>query len=645
MTVKLLIQEELYQEIYPRIAIEGEGPIAFSCTGDITNIVESNDIGIVIIPGNQLLRLSDKLEQLKKQLPFLQIVAYIDDEQGLPCSEVLDGFLIEGDSWDRRIDNIVTITRANKESRSLVQDHFLNRVSRPLLKDDFLVPPWKVKMSQMDHISQCFTRYAELANYHGLGVCLRDVFGRWDVIKCKYAGEECSECQQTRSSAIIRRIIRGIEITEAECPRNGTVYLCPVLLSFNGVHYPVGMMVGYVNESKNKSTVPVLEFCENVAKILSQWITDEYYSSYFLFMENIRRRKGLDGERIYRHIIDSVGYGIITIDCNKTIVLFNKGAERFLDMPAREAMGRNIMEVTWEGHVPQVELFLHRTLESGIPYKDITREFNINGKVKRATFDTIPVRDSLGKITGAVLIFEDVTSRVEEERRRERWEKEILIEELAASIAHEIKNPLSVISGFLQIIRDKGETDRKTIEKYANMALKELDSVKQFLEGYLRQRGKGSKTRPKVVDVGKFLEEYIMILKASVDPRKVGFHLDVEEGLPSIIVDPLQLEQIILNLVQNAVQAFKGEGSIWIRSYLNRRRQRVIIEVIDDGPGIPRQYLKKIFKPFFTTKEEGTGLGLSISRRLVIENGGTVEVESREGKGTKFTLSFPQCNL
>jgi len=144
------------------------------------------------------------------------------------------------------------------------------------------------------------------------------------------------------------------------------------------------------------------------------------------------------------------------------------------------------------------------------------------------------------------------------------------------------------------------------------------------------------------VDLAKGLGSTLQLLKHALDDRGARVELDVESELPTIVADLGGLNQVFLNLVKNAIEAFEEPGGT-IRIGLRRDGDRVRIEVADDGPGIPSEHLGELFEPFFTTKAagEGTGLGLSISRQIVIAHGGALDVTSRPGQGTCFTILLP----
>ncbi len=209
---------------------------------------------------------------------------------------------------------------------------------------------------------------------------------------------------------------------------------------------------------------------------------------------------------------------------------------------------------------------------------------------------------------------------------------------LAAGIAHEMNNPLYTIMGFTEAIKD--ETNPATIQKYADRILtrsKQMASIILNLTGYSRSNGSDE---PKPVNVNEQLESAAeMALLASYSPD-----IEMDKSLskvPPIMAKPEEIQQVFHNIIRNSVQAMEGKGRIRIESVL--KGQNIVIQVQDNGPGIPKEYTSKIFDPFFTTKGqgEGTGLGLNLVHRIVQKYGGEISVESELGQGTCFTISFP----
>jgi len=211
--------------------------------------------------------------------------------------------------------------------------------------------------------------------------------------------------------------------------------------------------------------------------------------------------------------------------------------------------------------------------------------------------------------------------------------------ELASSIAHEIKNPLISIQGFARRI---GTTeDRDKLEKYAKFIEQEADRLTQVLTKLL---GFSRMDEPKkdFLNMNDIVDDTVLFMEHHLTRFKnVEIAVKKEPDLPLVQVDRIHVQQTVVNILMNAAQAMPGGGKILIKT--GRGDQYVFISITDNGVGIKEEDLEKIFEPFFTTKEkeQGTGLGLSLCKRLIEANAGKIEVESKVGEGTTFTIMIP----
>ncbi|MEO8197104.1 MAG: ATP-binding protein [Thermoanaerobaculia bacterium] len=215
--------------------------------------------------------------------------------------------------------------------------------------------------------------------------------------------------------------------------------------------------------------------------------------------------------------------------------------------------------------------------------------------------------------------------------------------QLAAGLAHEIKNPLAGIQGALEVLRDDSD-DGETVRIYEEM-LAELKRVNVILYRLL-EAGRPAPLRLARTDLGKLLDETSELLRPSLRRQKVDLVTEAAAGLPGLQIDPAKIRQVLVNLIQNAAEAISSTpeqgGRIAIRASGFPAEAAVVVAVEDNGPGIPPEQLATVFEPFFTTKFTGTGLGLAISKSLVEQHGGRIEVTSEVGKGTSFLIILPE---
>ncbi len=260
----------------------------------------------------------------------------------------------------------------------------------------------------------------------------------------------------------------------------------------------------------------------------------------------------------------------------------------------------------------------------------------LDGKIFAFQIFDIVIHDDSGKRLG--LLLRDVTEDVELHNQLAMAEKLSGLGTLAAGIAHELNNPLVSIMGFTEAII--GEKDQGKIQKYAGKVFdrsKHMASIILNMSGYTRSAGL---VEEKEVDLNERIEAAIEIAILASYNNDIKVDKNFSE-LPPIKAKPEEIQQIFINLLTNAVQAMEGKGKLSIST--EGQNGNVLATIRDTGPGIPQEYLSKIYDPFFTTKEQGrgTGLGLNIVHKLVVKLGGKIDVSSREGKGTTFSLTFP----
>ncbi|MZH03142.1 MAG: HAMP domain-containing protein [Nitrospinae bacterium] len=270
------------------------------------------------------------------------------------------------------------------------------------------------------------------------------------------------------------------------------------------------------------------------------------------------------------------------------------------------------------------------------PLQSMKQTVKLDGRVFAYQIFDIVIHDDSGKRLG--LLLRDVTEDVELHNQLAMAEKLSGLGTLAAGIAHELNNPLVSIMGFTEAILD--EKDRGKIHKYASKVFdrsKHMSSIILNMSGYTRSAGKEDE---KEVNLNERIDAAIEIAILTSYNNNIKVDKNFSE-LPPIKARPEEIQQIFTNLLTNAVQAMEGKGELRIST--EGQNGNVLAVIQDTGPGIPKEYLSKIYDPFFTTKEQGkgTGLGLNIVHQLVVKHGGKIDVSSQEGKGTTFSLSFP----
>ncbi|MBN1570987.1 MAG: response regulator [Acidobacteria bacterium] len=255
-----------------------------------------------------------------------------------------------------------------------------------------------------------------------------------------------------------------------------------------------------------------------------------------------------------------------------------------------------------------------------------------------------PWYDKNNRLLGSIHVAKDISNEKQLQQQLIQSEKLSAIGELISGIAHELNNPLTGVMGYsqlLQLRKDLDDRAKDNLLKINNLALR-CQKIVQNLLSFARKQ----KPERTLSDINDILEKTVELRSYEFQVNNIEISRELDRKLPKTIADSHQLQQVFLNVLTNAEQAMleaHGKGHLIIRTRTNAQNSRIIVEVIDDGPGIAENYLTRIFDPFFTTKEvgKGTGLGLSLSYGMIKEHGGNIYARSRLGDGATFVIELP----
>jgi len=340
-------------------------------------------------------------------------------------------------------------------------------------------------------------------------------------------------------------------------------------------------------------------------------------------------------------IIENVGHPIVVCDSAGNFILFNRRAELLFQenasfrSPAAAAVRTNAVKLTSfiSGLASASETGRQAEIELIDPE---------DGKLLPMEITAREVLDPTGQVTAVVSILHDLTEIRELERRRveqQLFESEKLaaVGRLAASIAHEVNNPLEAIKNALYLMQTSFEGESKNA-KFLEIARKETERVSHIIRqmlGFARRPGEVD-----WVDVNQLLEETLVLMEKKMRQLRIKITKSFDDSLPKIRARADQLRQVFLNLIINAQQAIEGDGEIMISTfrYEQALQPSIVIELSDSGVGIAADDINRIFDPFFSTGKKGTGLGLWVTQDIVRQHGGRIEVSSELGRGTVFTI-------
>ena len=365
------------------------------------------------------------------------------------------------------------------------------------------------------------------------------------------------------------------------------------------------------------------------------------------------------------NIVESINVGILAADLDDRVESWNTQIERLTGIPREEALGRRLSELFPEelaGRFEQVrgEHGIHHIMKFVLRPQSLPGRVmagaeaprgNGNGGGSTGLAGEPLLRDSTVNIAiaplvsrefeqiGRLIIFDDITERAELEQRLVQADKLTSIGLLAAGVAHEVNTPLAVISTYAQMLGKQVSGDEqksRILEKIAKQTFRASEIVNSLLSF-----SRTSTTDFDEVDLNRVVRETLNLIEHQLQKAGVEIRQEIETGLPPIRGSANKLQQVFLNLFLNARDAMETGGVLVIRTLSGGDTARV--EVADSGPGIPPEHLRRIFDPFFTTKgsRKGTGLGLSVTYGIVKEHGGSIGVDSRPGRGTRFQLEFP----
>lgn len=344
--------------------------------------------------------------------------------------------------------------------------------------------------------------------------------------------------------------------------------------------------------------------------------------------ENVLAKKRLAS------IVESSESAIISLDLEGIIQTWNKASEYIFGYTAQEVIGKSITILSPEENLPKPIPNIHHLARSSnnIPPVEVKRK-NKNGQIIDVLLTVSPLKDEEGNIIGTSSISRDITKQKELEAKIDRLQQLNLIGEMAASISHEIRNPMTTIRGFLQIVSQKpGCTEYK---EYFDLMLEELDRANSIITEFLSLSREHTVTlNPE--NLNNIIKIIMPMLEAEATRREQSIKLELQE-IPEILLNQKEIRQVILNLTRNAFDVMEAGKILTIKTYVEDKK--VILSIEDQGPGIPQSYIKKLGTPFFTTKENGTGLGLAVCYRIIHRHNAQINVNT-SAKGTVFTISF-----
>jgi two-component system, NtrC family, sensor histidine kinase HydH len=362
-----------------------------------------------------------------------------------------------------------------------------------------------------------------------------------------------------------------------------------------------------------------------------------FLSLFWAYNYRVTRRKLQDTSAFADEVVSNLPVGLIATGSDGRLTFLNEAAEKITGLNLATARGKRPEEVLAS---PWCEL--KDLLNRGDTVLEREMECTFSGdKTVPLSVSASRIVNEEGEFVGTILILSDLgeVRRLQEEIRRK--EKLAALGNLAAGVAHEVRNPLSSIKALATYFGTKfadGSEDRES----AGVMIREVDRLNRVISELL-EFARPSELRLRPTEVNEVLRHSLRLIEPDAKAKKIEIRIFPAEGLPRVAIDPDRFTQALLNLYLNAIQAMDGGGVLSVSSSAGQDGE-ITIQVADTGGGIRAEDLEKIFDPYFTTKARGTGLGLPIVHKIVEAHGGGIRVTSVVGKGTAFTIVIPTPN-
>lgn len=338
-------------------------------------------------------------------------------------------------------------------------------------------------------------------------------------------------------------------------------------------------------------------------------------------------------ERKFRSIFEESIESILLWNNRFEIVDVNQAGEELFRAKKKEIIGLSLLDIFSRCGLQKEEITEHIDLLSS--QEQVRRTLSL----VRESGEKLAVEYSTKKnvFSGLNLtILRDITDKLKMEEHLRKSDALSVIGQLAAGIAHEIRNPMTALKGFIQLLEDTIKEDHSMYFSVIKTELNRIDSIiNEFLV-----LAKPQVLKYQEKDLIQIMRETIELLRPQAVLHNIQFKLDLEENIPPIYCEPNQLKKVFINLIKNAIEVMSSGGYITI-AVKKKNSDQILISIQDEGEGISPEMLSTLGEPFNTTKEKGTGLGLMVTYRIIEEHNGEVKVESEVGKGTTFRIVLP----
>ncbi|HHY73647.1 MAG TPA: PAS domain S-box protein [Bacillus bacterium] len=437
-------------------------------------------------------------------------------------------------------------------------------------------------------------------------------------------------------------------------PEFRLVFICCVLfVMFCGITHLMHL-IQLINPTKTvqsfNGVVTVLTaFISTATAILFWWILPkallipspaELKKINKLLLKEIDNHKKTTQKLQYLNaIMESSNDAIVGVSMEGKISSWNLGASEIFGYTKDEMIGESYCKLLPSGQMEEMKKILRKTLEGERLIHLEIDHIDKNDSIINGSLTVSPVKfDAVeNEIVGISVIIRNLTVKKKFQEEMNRLTQLKTVSEIAASISHEVRNPLTVTRGFTQLLKDNSLTDDQR-NQYIRLSLDELDRAERIIGDYLTF-AKPSIENVEILDLTKELEYIIQVINPYATLNNISVEVNMVDGEVPIFGEKQKLHQSLLNIVKNGIEAMEEGGQLTIQ--LKKMEENVLLEIKDSGKGMSAEQIQKLGTPYYSTKEKGTGLGTMVAFSIIKAMQGEFEVESKLGEGTCFHISFP----
>jgi len=339
--------------------------------------------------------------------------------------------------------------------------------------------------------------------------------------------------------------------------------------------------------------------------------------------------------RYIETILNTITTGVITLDENKHISTINPAANRILRLPSGIKSGQEYKDFFVKNNLEKLAEVMESYSNKKRIMQSLEIEVTVNRRIKYLAIYLATMMDANNQSTGIVMVIEDLTEMV-------KAQKVVTWQEIARRIAHEINNPLTPIQLSAEHIRKKLNEDdsylKGVLTKDANSIIEGVQTLKTLVNEFSRFARLPAMNKQNI-DLHSVIQSALNMYDGVMKNMEV--QVDFDNSMPAMNGDAEQLKRVVMNIIENAVQAMNNKGKLNVMTSYDSVNAMAHIEICDDGPGISPEERDKIFAPYFSTKKKGMGLGLAIVERIISDHGGTIRAEDNMPAGVKFLIEIP----